>query len=278
MSGSLKSTLQSLLKRVGVYHRLKASCLYDFYWSLADPQFVERTKKELQFYQHTLLGFTKGDIIFDIGANQGFKTAQFLKLGARVVAVEPDATNQAILKESFHALRLFKKSVTIVAKAVSDKTGQETMWVDEPGSAKNTLNPKWVETLRQDSSRFGESLQFGEKKTVETTTMEDLFKAHGRPFFIKIDVEGYEAVVLSGMKSSVPYVSFEVNLPEFLPEAIQCINTLENIGSNGTFNYVTDSLQGLAFPQWLSHAEFAKALESCREPCIEVFWHAPKQG
>ncbi len=278
MSGSLKSTLQSLLKRVGVYHRLKASRLYDFYWSLADPQFVERTKKELQFYQHTLVGFTKGDLIFDIGANHGFKTAQFLKLGARVVAVEPDATNQAILKESFHALRLVKKPVTIVAKAVSDKTGQETMWVDEPGSAKNTLNPKWVETLRQDSSRFGESLQFGEKKTVETTTMEDLFKAHGRPFFIKIDVEGYEAVVLSGMKSSVPYVSFEVNLPEFLPEAVQCIDTLESIGTNGTFNYVTDSLQGLAFTQWLSYAEFAKALQSCREPCIEVFWHAPKQG
>lgn len=33
-----------------------------------------------------------GDLVFDVGANVGNRTAVFLRLGARVVAVEPHAS------------------------------------------------------------------------------------------------------------------------------------------------------------------------------------------
>jgi hypothetical protein len=105
--------------------------------------------------------------------------------------------------------------------AVSDSVGTHTMWVDAPGSAKNTLNPKWVDTLRTDAQRFGTTLQFAQELEVKTTTLEELFRIHGRPYYIKIDVEGHEPAVLKGLQSAVPYVSFEVNLPEFKPEAVQ---------------------------------------------------------
>jgi FkbM family methyltransferase len=275
MQGSFKRCIQTLLRRVGLYQRIKSSCLYDFYWSIADRRLIDDRSIEVEFYRNTLKGFRPGHVIFDVGANEGQKTDIFLRLGAKVVAVEPDERNQSILKQNFLSYRFIKKPVVIVGKALSDQNGTETMWIDEPGSAKNTLNPKWVETLRTDSSRFGKSLEFGQKRKVETITLEELIGSHGPPFYVKIDVEGYEAVVLRGLRSSVRYLSFEVNLPEFRPEALECIELLENVAAQGDFNYAPDCRRGLALERWLSKKEFVEALNNCQEPCIEVFWKAP---
>jgi FkbM family methyltransferase len=272
----LKKQIQRILKRVGVYERLKASIIYDLYWSVADRSIVVRAEDETQFYCNLLKGFRRGCLVFDIGANHGSKTSIFLKLGARVLAVEPDRTNQEILREKFLKYRLDHQSVVIVGKALSDKEAVETMWIDEPGSAKNTLSRKWVETLKHDDERFGHRHDFGEQTTVETTTLDQLIASHGRPFFIKIDVEGYEPNVLRGLHCAVPYLSFEVNLPEFISDGQECVEMLGRLASDGEFNYVTGEYQqGLALPEWLGAQEFTRALAGCAAKSIEVFWKTP---
>ncbi len=278
MGRSLKTSMQGLLRGIGLYHRIKYSFLYDFYWGITDRKLIDNRGAEVRFYQKILEGFKKGALVFDIGANIGQKTDIFLRLGARVVAAEPDRLNQEILKQSFLSYRLVRKPVIIVGKAVSDKIGSHVMWVDEPGSAKNTLNQKWVETLRTDVSRFGATLEFENMVEVETTTLEELIRSYGLPFYIKIDVEGHEVSVLKGMRSVVPFVSFEVNLPQFGPEALQCIELLENLASGGHFNYAPDCLRGLIFEPWLPRATFIDALNQCEESCIEVFWKAPARS
>ena len=275
---TLKPQIQGMLKRAGLYNRLKGSSIYSLYWRMADPSLIDNRSREVDFYRNLLKGFPEGGLIFDVGANQGTKTDIFLRLGARVVAIEPDQTNQQILRERYQRYRLTPKPVVIVGKAVSDKNAVETMWIDEPGSAKNTFSRKWVDTLRTDDERFGHSLQFGQKQEIETTTLEQLFGLHGLPFFVKIDVEGHELSVLQGMRRPVPYLSFEVNLPEFMEEGLKCVELLAGLAVDGKFNYAVDCRRGFILKEWLSPQEFSPLLSRCIDESIEVFWKTPLSG
>ena len=273
--GSIKLRIQTILKRAGFYHRLRNSRIHDFYWMMTGRRWMLARTKQIDFYRHLLSGLRYGDLIFDIGANEGFKTDVFLRLGARVVAVEPDETNQLILRESFAKFRFTRKPLIIIGKAVSDTTAVETMWVDGPGSAVNTLSQKWATTLKGNKTRHTMGhcgLDFTLQKTVETTTLEELIAAHGLPIFIKIDVEGYELNVVRGLQRPVAYLSFEVNLPEFRSEGLQCVQTLQRLATAGQFNYAVDCEEGLAFERWLTAEEFLRVFEQCREKSIEVFW------
>jgi FkbM family methyltransferase len=276
MQYSLKERAQGLLRSIGLYHRIKSSLLYDLYWMITDRKLIDNRNAEIEFYRKTLVGLKKKDLVFDIGANTGYKTNMFLKLGAQVVAVEPDKLNQEILRQSFLNYRLIRKPLAIIGKAVSDKIGWNVMWIHEPGSAMNTLNPKWAESLKTDDTRFGTFLRFDSKVEVETTTLEELVRLHGRPFYVKIDVEGHEASVLKGLRSIVPFVSFEINLPQFQQELFQCIELLEGLAPGGHFNYTSEVLRGLTLDEWLLRAAFVNKLSKCEETCIEVFWRAPR--
>ena len=269
---TLKQYVQTLLQRIRLYQRIRGSVLYDLYWWVADRSLIEDRGRELDFYRKLLNGFRTGDLIFDVGANQGSKTNIFLRLGARVIAVEPDEANQEILRGMFLKYRLKPKSVVVVGKALSDRSGVETMWIDEPGSAKNTFSEKWVSTLRTDQERFGHALSFAQRKEIETSTLDNLIDTHGLPFFVKIDVEGYEPSVLRGMKRPVPHLSFEVNLPEFRPEGLQCVDLLAGLDSNGRFNYAVDCRRGLVLDEWAAPSDFSRVLRECSDPSIEVFW------
>ena len=260
------------LSRLSIYQRARASWIYDFYWTLADRQIVEDYRNEVAFYRRLLEGFEDGDLIFDVGANQGYKTGIFLKLGAKVVAVEPDELSQDILKHKFLTYRLKAKPLVIVGKAVSDRCSTMTMWIDSLGSAKNTLSEKWADTLRGDDKRFGEKLGFERSKVVETISMEQLIATHDSPFFIKIDVEGHELSVLRGLRRPVPYLSFEVNLPEFKREGLECVRVLRGLAPDSEFNYTDDCRRGLILDRWCKGQEFSAIFDSCTAASVEVFW------
>ena len=275
MNGTLRSFKKAARKLLGstsVYQRAKTSWIYDLYWNVANRQIIDERDKEITFYRNLLAELREGDLIFDIGANLGYKADIFLRLGAKVVAIEPDEICQRILKQRFLTYRVKRKPLIIVPQAISDRSSIEKMWIDAPGSAKNTLSQKWVEALRADDKRFGHTLEFGRWKQIETTTTEQLINQYGSPFFMKIDVEGHELSVLRGMQHPVRLLSFEVNLPEFRPEGLDCIQVLSGLAPSGKFNFTPNCRNGLMLERWVSAEEFSAIMRTCTDESIEVFW------
>jgi FkbM family methyltransferase len=247
------------------------------YWALAKRENLVSSRQEEEFYRKLLVGLRRGDLIFDVGANRGAKTDIFLRLGARVVAVEPDDSCQAILRDRFCRYRLRSSPVTLVDRAVSDTIGVEELLIDGPGSAVNTMSRKWADHLKGNKEGFKYQhggLEFSNSKSVPTTTLDDLVNRYGAPFFVKIDVEGHELSVLLGLRDAVPFLSFEVNLRMFRPEGIRCVQVLKALRADGGFNYTPDCCSGLVLDKWLPAEEFCSVLETCTDETIEVFWRS----
>ena len=102
-------------------------------------------------------------------------------------------------------------------------------------------------------------IQFtGSVVPVDTTTLDDLISKHGLPEFIKIDVEGNEKNVLAGLTQAIKFISFEILLPEYLPDAIDCMDILIRLNKNTTFNYATE--ENLALPGFLPYEPFKQLL------------------
>lgn len=272
-----KQNLLSILKKFGLYHRLRASSVYDYYLTLTNGELSKGRDREAAFYLALLSEFEPGDLIFDIGANIGDKTDTFLRIGARVVAVDPDERNQAILRQKFLSYRMRPKPVTIVGKAVGATAAVETMLVCAPGSVFNTLSKKGASMVSGATSRPEqplEAFEYQEERTVETTTLEHLIEAYGLPSLIKIDVVGFELEVLRGLHRPVPCLSFEIALPEFRPEMLNCVEILGGLSSSGRFNYTWDRRNGLVLDRWLDVQTFLQLVEDCGDGPIEVFWRS----
>ena len=260
-----------------VRNRLQSSSIRRMYWAVAKRENLVSSQREEEFYRKLLIGLEHGDLIFDVGANRGAKTDIFLRLGARVVAVEPDETCQAILRDRFFRYRLRSRPVTLVDRAVSDTIGVEELLMDGPGSAVNTMSRKWADHLKGHKEGFKYQhggLDFSSSKSVATTTIDDLVSRFGAPYFVKIDVEGHELNVLLGMRHPVPFLSFEVNLLMFRQDGIKCVQLLQKLCADGCFNYTPDCCSGLVLEEWLRAEEFCAALEACTDETIEVFWRS----
>src|ERR1022692_2988904 len=263
MDGSrpvLKARIQRILRQIGIYDRLRESFAYDCYrrWRYGRP--IRWRHNELLFYRSLLGGRSGGMLVFDVGAHRGQRTDVFLQLGARVIAIEPDASNQRLLARRYRGNRSRGNPVTVVGKAVSDASAAATLWVHAPGSGLNSLSQKWVRELGKDDRRFGSKVEFAGRQQVETTTLETLMNSFGVPCYIKIDVEGHEPSVLRGLKRPVPFLSFEVNLPEFLPEGLECIEILDRLAGDGRFNWSRDCQGALALREWPAGAGVASPL------------------
>jgi FkbM family methyltransferase len=269
----IKSFVQRSLKTLGLYEWFKGeSFAYDLYSKFKTGRPLAWRRREVLFYR-SLVGTGPGrPLIFDVGANRGTKTSAFLQLGAEVVAIDPDEANLRILARKFHG-PFRKRPLTIIGKAVSDTVRTETYWVTCSSSGLNTLSKKWVDTLKENPGKLGAAVDFPTRREVETTTLAQLIESHGVPRYIKIDVEGHEREVLRGLRRPVPLVSFEANLPEFRPEAVECIEMLVRLSKNGRFNLTgSDAYKGFILDGWRSGAEITKILSTLGEMTVEVYW------
>lgn len=240
-----------------IYNQLRYSEFFPFYLKIFRPQIYVGYLKELNFYKAILPSPT---LVFDVGANVGDKTALFASLGHNVVAVEPDRENFRLLKRRFART----KSINIEGVAVGDSPDTRLFYVNEGGSPANTLSVKWKKILEDASmNRWAKALPFAESYAVAVITLDQLIRSFGKPFYIKIDVEGYEEHVFKGLTTAVNVISFEANFPEFRHETVACVSIFNQLVERSAFNAVnqdfsfffSDHLDFNAMIEWLTKTD-----------------------
>lgn len=211
-----KETFVSLADRVGRYRsarNLYQRSLNRRYWRF-------RLGRRAFFGQFVV----PGDLVFDIGANKGEYAEMLLELGARVVAVEPQPTIARRTKQRF-------PQVEVVAAAAGRAPGRARLRTNRlPALA--SMSERWIAVTTADDWT-------GEEIDVPVVTLDQLIEEHGCPAFVKIDVEGCEAEVLTGLSRPLPQLWFEYQC-RLLPvteEALARLAQLATYEFNLTQNY-----------------------------------------
>ena len=210
-------------------------------WSSEDQQ-------RLSFYQQFI---SPGDLVFDVGANVGNRAKIFSKLGAVVVAVEPQVACADFLETAFADRANFH----LVRKALGASVGQAEMLIS-PLDTISTLSSEWVRSVKE-SGRFADC-RWDKKQTVSVDTLDNLIAEYGRPAFIKIDVEGFEEQVVAGLSTPVGAISMEF-APEFLRSTMECVRKLDRIGPVRFQISLGESME-FSLPDWVDAEEIEQAL------------------
>ena len=190
-----------------------------------------------------------GELAFDIGSHVGDRTGSFRRLGARVVALEPQPLCARVVRTVYAG----DDGVTLVEAACGEHPGTITLRI-------NSANPT-VSTASADfpSAAAGAGGWEGQvwDRTIEVpcTTLDALIARHGQPAFAKIDVEGFEHAVLAGLSRPLAALSFEFTTIQ-RDVALQCLDRLASLGRYG-FDVALGESQALTFNRWLSKAEMA---------------------
>jgi FkbM family methyltransferase len=145
----------------------------------------------------------RGDLVFDVGAHVGDRIAAFRRLGARVVAVEP----QPALVKTLKLLYGRDRAVAIEPVAVGRCEGTIELKLNIDNPTVSTASEAFVRAAGGAPGWEGQA--WTRTITVPVTTLDALIARHGMPTFIKIDVEGFEAEALAGLTRPPRALSFE---------------------------------------------------------------------
>lgn len=161
---------------------------------------IRNNPDELQLIYKLLKSISSvSKIMIDVGANFGDSLRPFVEDNWKIYAVEPNSEIRKTLEHLFGAAL----NITIDSRAISDSPEKEVSFFSSNMST-------GIGTL----SKFHDSHEFSEK--VEVTTLSMFCKEYNikEVGFLKIDVEGFDYMVLKGnswtaVKPSVVMCEFE---------------------------------------------------------------------
>jgi FkbM family methyltransferase len=185
------------------------------------------------------------DLCFDVGANFGNRIEPLLKLGARVVAVDPQVDCCNYLNNKFGT------TIEIVNAGLGETECEKDFFISD-ASTLSSFSTEWVESVKK--TRF-KQYNWDKKVKVRMTTLDNLIKKFGVPDFIKIDVEGYELEVLKGLNHSIKMISFEYVVPEHTTSVLNFIERIEKNNKNIECNYSVGESMNFALKSWMSVSE-----------------------
>lgn len=145
-----------------------------------------------------LLGYeASSPIVFDIGANVGDWTAEFLTRlpDSSLWAFEPSSAAFRSLERRFSS----GNQVHTVEAAIGSCVGEAELWFDKPGSGLASLSRRRLDHI---------GLELGRSERVMTTTIDAFCQIHDVwPDVIKLDIEGHELDALLGAQVALEKAS-----------------------------------------------------------------------
>jgi FkbM family methyltransferase len=183
-----------------------------------------------------------GSLCFDVGANVGNRIKLFRRLGAKVIAIEPQPSCADFLERTYCR----DPNVTVKRVALGREAGETDFYVADYDTV-SSMNPEWIDEVKR-TGRFGD-IQWNERIRVPVATLDGLIADFGVPDFVKIDVEGAEHIVLSGLSRPIPMLSIEVT-PEYSTSASACLRHMAALGRY-EFNFSEGENFAWALPDFM---------------------------
>ena len=220
------------------------------------PSYLRFLQNEFDFYQTFL---NRNRLIFDLGANLGDKSHVFLKFTDKIILYEPEEDLFERLKFRFRK----NKKVIINNLLISDIVGDVVFNSVVGNESYSSIVSNYIENF----THLKNSLIV--KKTKKSSTLNFEIKKHGTPYYIKIDCEGAENLILNNLKFDIEIISFEANLPIFLDQTIEIINYLKN-NFDRSFNIRKEGEFKFLYKNHLNYEEIIKNLNRLNQP-VEIF-------
>ena len=239
-NAQIKSGARSILDALRTLRGIVRS-LHMYYGS------VERRDAMDQLYG---MFIRRGDLVFDVGAHVGDRVACFRRLGARVIAVEP----QPALKRTLKLLYGRDRAVIIEPFAVAAGMGAMELKLNLHNPTVSTASAAFVAAAAGAPAwkreRWTKSIE------VQAITLDALIARHGHPAFIKLDIEGLEAEALSALSCPPRALSFEFTTIQPAVTAA-CIGRCAALGYV-KFNAALGEQQALVHSEWLNAEAIAR--------------------
>jgi FkbM family methyltransferase len=175
------------------------------------------------------------NLIYDIGLHNGYDTKMYLEKGYDVIAIEAniDLVRKA---ETRFSKEIKEGRLKVINCAISDVDDQTLNFFVSELDTISSLNEEMA-------SRAGNVKTY----QIKTKTLCTIFKTYGKPYYCKIDIEGYDHIAIKGLIDN-----FELS-----PKFISVENN--NLSDNGTVSELIKNETDL-IDLWVSSLERLKLI------------------
>jgi FkbM family methyltransferase len=129
-------------------------------------------------------------LIFDVGMHTGQDTDFYLKKGFKVVGIEANPRLAAQCAARFRS-EIDQQRLIILNLAIARQPATLPFYINLTHSEWSSLDPE----LGMREGRF-------ETIDVPTVTLASIFNRHGVPYYLKIDIEGYDDIALESLATT----------------------------------------------------------------------------